>query len=94
MARKKPPILTLTPEQESEANRKIQRFMEERFELDLGSFEAAEILDLFTRKLRRTITTGRFSTCRRTLKKGSKALKATCGRSRKTDFRAKLNIRI
>ena len=40
----KPPILTLTPEQESEANRKIQRFMEDRFELDLGSFEAAEIL--------------------------------------------------
>ncbi|MFJ3009612.1 DUF2164 family protein, partial [Pseudomonas fluorescens] len=45
----KPPILTLTPEQENEASRKIQRFMEDRFELDLGSFEAAEILELFTR---------------------------------------------
>ena len=49
--RKKPPILTLTPEQESEANSKIKRFMEDRFELDLGSFEAAEILELFTREI-------------------------------------------
>lgn len=47
----KPPILTLTPEQESEANHKIKRFMEDRFELDLGSFEAAEILELFTREI-------------------------------------------
>jgi uncharacterized protein (DUF2164 family) len=30
---------------------KIQRFMEDRFELDLGSFEAAEILELFTREI-------------------------------------------
>ncbi|MEA9979746.1 MULTISPECIES: DUF2164 domain-containing protein [unclassified Pseudomonas] len=52
MAKKaKPPILTLTSEQESEANHKIKRFMEERFELDLGSFEAAEILELFTREI-------------------------------------------
>ncbi|ROL71181.1 1-(5-phosphoribosyl)-5-((5-phosphoribosylamino)methylideneamino)imidazole-4-carboxamide isomerase [Pseudomonas chlororaphis] len=47
----KPPILTLTPEQESEANHKIKRFMEDRFELDLGSFEAAEILELFAREI-------------------------------------------
>ena len=47
----KPPILTLTPEQENEANHKIKRFMEDRFELDLGSFEAAEILELFTREI-------------------------------------------
>ena len=48
MARKpKPPILTLTPEQESEATLKIKRFMEDRFELKLGSFEVAEILELF-----------------------------------------------
>ena len=46
-----PPILTLTPEQESEANSKIKRFMQDRFELDLGSFEAAEILELFTREI-------------------------------------------
>ncbi|WQG59221.1 DUF2164 domain-containing protein [Pseudomonas sp. RTB3] len=44
----KPPILTLTPEQEREATDKIKRFMEERFELTLGSFEVAEILELFT----------------------------------------------
>ena len=49
--KKKPPILTLTPEQENEANHKIKRFMEDRFELDLGSFEAAEILELFTREI-------------------------------------------
>ncbi|AZE46087.1 hypothetical protein C4K04_0385 [Pseudomonas chlororaphis] len=49
--KKKAPILTLTPEQESEANRKIQRFMADRFELELGSFEAAEILELFTREM-------------------------------------------
>ena len=47
----KPPILALTPEQESEACHTIKRFMEERFELDLGSFEAAEILELFTREI-------------------------------------------
>jgi uncharacterized protein (DUF2164 family) len=47
----KPPILTLTPEQESEACHKIKRFMEDRFELDLGSFEAGEILELFTREI-------------------------------------------
>lgn len=52
MSRKnKPPILTLTPEQESEANHKIQRLMADRFDLDLGSFEAAEILELFTREI-------------------------------------------
>ena len=34
--RKKPPILTLTPEQENEANSKINRFMKDRSELDLG----------------------------------------------------------
>ena len=35
MAPRKPklPILTLTPEQESEATSKIKRFMEDRFEL-------------------------------------------------------------
>ncbi len=49
--KKKLPILTLTPEQENEANHKIKRFMEDRFELDLGSFEAAEILELFTREI-------------------------------------------
>ena len=49
MAKKvKPPILNLTPQQESEATDKIKRFMEDRFELKLGSFEVAEILELFT----------------------------------------------
>ena len=52
MAKKvKPPILNLTPQQESEATDKIKRFMEERFELKLGSFEVAEILELFTTEI-------------------------------------------
>lgn len=52
MAKKiKPPILNLTPQQESEATDKIKRFMEDRFELRLGSFEVAEILALFTTEI-------------------------------------------
>ena len=52
MAKKiKPPILNLTPQQESEATDKIKRFMEDRFELSLGSFEVAEILELFTTEI-------------------------------------------
>ena len=47
----KPPILTLTPEQESEAGEKIKRFMRARFDLDLGAFEALEVLELFTREM-------------------------------------------
>ena len=50
-AKQKPPILTLTPEQESEATNVLKRFMEERFELQLGSFEVAEILELFAREI-------------------------------------------
>jgi len=52
MAKKiNPPILNLTPQQESEATDKIKRFMEDRFELKLGSFEVAEILELFTTEI-------------------------------------------
>lgn len=47
----KPPILTLTAEQEREVVDKIKRFMQERFELELGSFEAADLLELFTREV-------------------------------------------
>jgi uncharacterized protein (DUF2164 family) len=50
-AKSKPPILSLSPEQEREATSTIKRFMEERFELALGSFEAAEILELFSREV-------------------------------------------
>ena len=51
MAKTKPSILTLTDEQESEAASKIKRFMADRFELDIGSFEALEVLELFTREI-------------------------------------------
>lgn len=50
-AKNKAPILSLTAEQEREATSTIKRFMEERFELALGSFEAAEILELFSREV-------------------------------------------
>ncbi|HSX87497.1 MAG TPA: DUF2164 domain-containing protein [Pseudomonas sp.] len=48
---KQAPNLTLTAEQEREATSVLKRFMEERFELDLGSFEVAEILELFAREI-------------------------------------------
>jgi uncharacterized protein (DUF2164 family) len=50
-AKSKPPIMTLSAEQEREACLALKRFMAERFELQLGSFEAAEILELFAREI-------------------------------------------
>lgn len=47
----KPPIMTLSTEQEREACLVLKRFMAERFELELGSFEAAEVLELFAREI-------------------------------------------
>nr|BFE92225.1 DUF2164 domain-containing protein [Pseudomonas brassicacearum subsp. brassicacearum] len=95
MARKKPPILTLTSEQESEANRKIQRFMEDRFELDLGSFEAAEILDLFTREIAPHYYNRAIFDVQTHLKERFESIESDLwALEKKTDFRAKLNIRI
>jgi uncharacterized protein (DUF2164 family) len=50
-AKLKPPIMSLNAEQEREACVAIKRFMAERFELELGSFEAAEVLELFAREV-------------------------------------------
>ncbi|MDN6874601.1 DUF2164 domain-containing protein [Pseudomonas citronellolis] len=52
MARQKdkPAILELDSAQRQSAARAIQRFLEERFELDLGGFEAEEVLDFFMRE--------------------------------------------
>lgn len=47
----KPPIMTLSAEQEREACLVLKRFMAEHFELELGSFEAAEVLELFAREI-------------------------------------------
>lgn len=47
----KAPILGLDGAQEQAAVQLIKRFLEERFELELGSFEAQEVLDLFTREI-------------------------------------------
>ncbi|MGH8379892.1 DUF2164 domain-containing protein [Pseudomonas sp.] len=50
-SRTKVPILTLAAEQEREALDVLKRFLEDRFELQLGSFEVAEVLDLFTKEI-------------------------------------------
>jgi len=50
-AKTKAPVLTLDPAQEQAAQQTIKRFMEDRFELELGSFEAQEVLDLFAREI-------------------------------------------
>ena len=50
-AKLKAPILTLDSAQEQTAQQIIKRFLEDRFELELGSFEAQEVLDLFAREI-------------------------------------------
>ncbi|MBA1278934.1 DUF2164 domain-containing protein [Pseudomonas stutzeri] len=50
-AKTKAPVLTLDPAQEQAAQQTIKRFLEDRFELELGSFEAQEVLDLFAREI-------------------------------------------
>jgi len=50
-AKTKAPVLTLDPAQEHAAQQTIKRFLEDRFELELGSFEAQEVLDLFAREI-------------------------------------------
>ena len=47
----KPPVLALEPAQEQAAQQSIKRFLAERFELELGSFEAQEVLELFIRDI-------------------------------------------
>ena len=50
-SRSKAPTITLAPEQEREALDTLKRFLEDRFELQLGSFEVAEVLELFARDI-------------------------------------------
>ncbi|SQF94062.1 1-(5-phosphoribosyl)-5-[(5-phosphoribosylamino)methylideneamino] imidazole-4-carboxamide isomerase [Paucimonas lemoignei] len=47
----KPPILTLSAEHEQQAIDKLKRLFSQRFELELGSFEVAEVLELFTSEI-------------------------------------------
>ena len=49
--RAKRPVLTLAPEEEREALATLKRFLEDRFELQLGSFEVAEVLELFSKEI-------------------------------------------
>lgn len=52
MARRdKAPLLALDAAQEQAALQTLKRFLEERFELQLGSFEAQEVLELFSREI-------------------------------------------
>ncbi len=50
-AKLKAPVLTLDSAQEQAAQQIVKRFLEDRFELELGSFEAQEVLDLFAREI-------------------------------------------
>lgn len=50
-AKTKAPVLTLDPAQEQAAQQTIKHFLEDRFELEIGSFEAQEVLDLFAREI-------------------------------------------
>jgi len=50
-AKLKAPVLTLDSAQEQAAQQIIKRFLEDRFELEMGSFEAQEVLDLFAREI-------------------------------------------
>lgn len=50
-AKHKAPLLELDAAQEQAAQQLIQRFMDDRFELELGSFEAQEVLELFAREI-------------------------------------------
>ncbi|MDZ3994891.1 DUF2164 domain-containing protein [Pseudomonas sp. Teo4] len=46
----KAPVITLAPSK-SEALDTLKRFLEDRFELQLGSFEVAEVLDVFSKEI-------------------------------------------
>lgn len=47
----KAPILRLDATAEQAALQVLKRFLAERFELQLGSFEVQEVLDLFSREI-------------------------------------------
>ncbi|MFI8480363.1 DUF2164 domain-containing protein [Pseudomonas sp. NPDC078700] len=49
--KEKAAILSLEPAQEAAAVASLQRFLDQRFELELGSFEVQEILELFNREI-------------------------------------------
>lgn len=51
MARQKAPAAVLDKAQEKTAVDLLQRFLDDRFELKLGSFEVQELLDLINRDI-------------------------------------------
>jgi uncharacterized protein (DUF2164 family) len=50
-AKLKVPVLELEPAHNQAALQVIKAFLDERFELQMGSFEAQEVLDLFAREV-------------------------------------------
>ena len=50
-AKGKAPLLALDSAQEQAAQQILKDFLAERFELELGAFEAQELLDLFARDI-------------------------------------------
>ena len=50
-AKGKAPLLALDSAQEQAAQQILKDFLAERFELELGAFEAQELLDLFARTI-------------------------------------------
>ena len=50
-SRNKTPVMTLSSEQEREALDTLKRFLDARFELQLGSFEVAEVLELIGKEI-------------------------------------------
>ncbi|KAF1066687.1 MAG: hypothetical protein GAK45_01854 [Pseudomonas citronellolis] len=49
--REKPVVLELDAAQRQASSQALKRFLEDRFELELGTFEAEEALDFFLREL-------------------------------------------
>ena len=86
-SRTKAPVLTLAPEQEREALDTLKRFLEDRFELQLGSSKWPRFSSCSARKLHPITTTGRLPMFSCTSRSGSRASKATYGRWKKAESR-------
>lgn len=78
----KAPTITLAPEQERDALDTLKRFLEDRFELQLGSFEVAEVLELFSKEIAPHYYNRAIADVQLHLKERFETSKATCGHSR------------
>ena len=85
-AKSKTPILQLDAAQTQDAVLAIKRFMEDRFELELGSFEAEELLDFFAREFAPYFYNKAILDVQSYLKNGSKASRVMSGRWKRVEF--------